>query len=330
MAVQIVRNQVVDSIINADKLDTGAVTYGKIASADIETTLTGGANKLASASAIKTYVDGQLPDTFSGGDGINIDTSGDPDVISVDLATSNPALFFDSAKLSLQVDANKGLVKSANGLATQLKAETGGTISVDASGLFIADGAIGNGKLANSTISGKELGTNLDNLTAGNGLTGSDFNGSGAQTFAVQADGGTLTVGASGVKVSDGGIQANQLNQNSGQEAVVEQAIRDSAVTTDKINDSAVTAAKVSFATQLDTLSTDGTTTAFDLSETIADAFAIVMVHRNGLLMEQVQSNPSGVDQFSLSLNGGSGGVAQVTFGAAPASTDSVSVFYIA
>lgn len=53
----------------------------------------------------------------------------------------------------------------------------------------------------------------LDNdLTDGNGIADFTFNGSQAASVAVQADGSTLTVGASGVKVADAGITATQLN----------------------------------------------------------------------------------------------------------------------
>ena len=332
MAVSIVRNQIIDAIINVDKLDTGAVSYAKILSTDIETALASSASatKLATAASIKSYVDSKIVDTFSGGDGIVIDDTGSPDVISVDLATSNPALYFDSNKLSLQLDANKGLVKGAAGASVQLKTEVGGTISVDASGLFVADLAIGNGKLANSTISGKSLGGNLDDLTAGNGLSMTAYNGAAPQAIDLALDGATLSKSGTGVKVSDGGISANQLAQTGGAEAVVTQAIRNSAVTTDKIADSSVTADKVGFATNLDALTTNGATTAFDLGATINAAFATIMVHRNGLMLKQVASSPADVDEFSLSLAGGAGGVSQVTFGAAPASSDSVTVFYIA
>ena len=48
-------------------------------------------------------------------------------------------------------------------------------------------GAIPNSSLANSTISGKALGTNLDSLTAGSGLSGTAYNGSAAQTWTVNS-----------------------------------------------------------------------------------------------------------------------------------------------
>ena len=46
-------------------------------------------------------------------------------------------------------------------------------------------GGIPNASLANSTISGKALGTNLDSLTAGTGLSGTAYNGSAPQTWTV-------------------------------------------------------------------------------------------------------------------------------------------------
>lgn len=51
----------------------------------------------------------------------------------------------------------------------------------------IADGAIGNIKLSNSTISGVSLGSNLNNLSAGNGIVGSNYNGSTSQSWRVDS-----------------------------------------------------------------------------------------------------------------------------------------------
>ena len=53
----------------------------------------------------------------------------------------------------------------------------------DGGGLF----GIPNASLENFTISGKSLGSNLSNLTPGNYITGSCYNGSTARTFAVDA-----------------------------------------------------------------------------------------------------------------------------------------------
>ena len=77
--------------------------------------------------------------------------------------------------------------------ATKLATTTDG---VDVTGTltattFSGSGAsltnIPNSALENSTISGKELGTNLATLTRGSYLTGSNYNGSTARTWAVDA-----------------------------------------------------------------------------------------------------------------------------------------------
>ena len=60
--------------------------------------------------------------------------------------------------------------------------------------------AIANANLANSTISGKALGTNLDTLTIGTGLSGTSYNGSSAVTIA--NTGVTSNVAGTGVSVS--------------------------------------------------------------------------------------------------------------------------------
>ena len=222
----------------------------------------------AAHAATKAYVDAQIVDPFSGGDGIAIDASGNPDVISVDLASVNPALFFDSNKLSVKIKANSGLTKDTDGIFAQLKTESGGTISVDASGLFIDDLAIGNGKLANSTISGVSLGSSLAALAAGQGLAlGSSYDGSAGQTMDLALDGATLAKSAGGVKVASAGITATEL--------------ADDSVGVDALN----------FAFEYDVFAGDGVATAFTLGNTAYDA-AGIMVTLNGQMLKRVASGP--------------------------------------
>jgi hypothetical protein len=76
---------------------------------------------------------------------------------------------------------------------------------VTASGGFSGDGSGLTG------ISADSLG---NSLTDGNGIADFTFNGSAGATVAVQADGLTLTVGAGGVKVADGGITTTQIGAN--------------------------------------------------------------------------------------------------------------------
>jgi hypothetical protein len=291
MAITLVRNQLVDSIINENKLDNGAVAFAKLKSADVETDLasSASASKLATAAAIKAYVDAQVPDTFSGGDGIAIDSSGDPDVIAVDLAT-NPGLQFTSGKLDVKV-----------------KSESGGSITKDANGLYIADSAIGNAKLANSTISGKALGANLDSLSAGQGISMSAYNGSAAVSdLTVALDGSTLSKSGSGVKVADLGIGEGQLAAN------------------------AVTITKFGMRPYMDDFSPNGSTATFTLSQRIpaaslSDFAQGVKVFRNGQRLLQKASSPADSSEYTVTDNGSA---TIVTLGANPANGEKIIVDY--
>ena len=286
MAIQLVRDQLVNSIINADKLNDGAVSFAKILSSDIEENLatSASASKLATAAAIKTYVLAQVPDTFNGGDGIDIDSSGDPDVISVDLAT-NPGMQFTSGKLDLK-----------------LKAESGGSLTKDGNGLYIADSAISNAKLANSTISGVALGANLAALTDGNGIADFSYTGSGTASIAIDLNGSTLAVDGDGLKVATGGIGGNE------------------------IADGAVSDTKVNFAPMQDILS-PGSGTAYALTDEVPAGWeAAVQVFRNGVMLKLViGSEPSGLDQYKVTTNSGT---TSVTFGSAPDSSSDYEVRY--
>jgi trimeric autotransporter adhesin len=310
MAIQIRGNQVLDNTLGAQQLnenDTYDFSSGVVSVATPSS---------AAHAATKAYVDSLIVDTFQGGDGIAIDDTTSPDTIAVDLAT-NPGLQFTSAKLDLKV-----------------KSEVGGSITKDADGIYIADSGIGNAKLAgsipndklaNSTISGKALGTSLDELTAGNGLTLTAYDGSAAQAIELALDAATLSKSAGGLKVADLGVDAGQLAAG----AVETDKINDLAVTDAKIADSTITASKVAFASNVDKLVPDGSATAFDLSATIPSEFAAVMCFRNGMSLEQV-ATPANIDEFKIELAAGTAGVSLITFGAAIPSGENVRVFFIA
>lgn len=78
--------------------------------------------------------------------------------------------------------------------------------------------SIPNSTLANSTISGKELGTNLDSLTDGNGIADFTYNGSGAAVVTVEAADNTISVASGGISVVEAnltGIPTTALDSNS-------------------------------------------------------------------------------------------------------------------
>jgi len=299
MAIQIRGTQIQDGSIAAGKINL-AGTFD-FSSGTIRCGTPSGSTDVAN----KAYVDAQLPDSLSGGNGIAIDSSGDPDVISVDLAT-NPGLQFTSTKLDVKV-----------------KAETGGSITKDADGLYIADSAIGNAKLAgsianaklaNSTISGKALGASLDSLTDGNGIADFTYNGGSAASIAIDLDGSTLAVGASGLKISDGGVDTGQL--------------ANSAVELAKIANGAVSVQKLNFQARQDLFTPNGSTAAFALSNEVEENMKnMVMVFRNGLLQQLKASSPADDSEYTVST---SGGTTTVTFGANINSADKLEVRYFA
>ncbi|MDA9309589.1 hypothetical protein N9Q43_00025 [bacterium] len=84
-------------------------------------------------------------------------------------------------------------------------------IELGATGSSVA-GLTLTGVVATGSFSGDFTGTtNLPDLISGNGISGGPYDGAATATFAVQADGSTLTVGAGGVKVSDAGVTATQI-----------------------------------------------------------------------------------------------------------------------
>jgi len=255
----------------------------------------------AAHAATKAYVDAQLPDAFEGGDGIVIDASGDPDVISMDLAT-NPALEFDSNKVRVKV-----------------KSESGGSITRDADGLYIADAAIANAKLATSTISGKALGTNLDALAAGNGLAlAAPYNGTTGQTIDINLDAGTLAKSASGLKVAANGIAEAQLSDD----CVTAAQVADGAINANSmLADAVVTGPKLSVQPKREKFTGDNSQTVFTVAgkNVYTGGEDGLLVFRNGLLMERVASSPSGQDQYTSANNGSA---IDLTFGTAPSTGD--------
>ena len=113
-----------------------------------------------------------------------------------------------------------------------------GATAASIAGLTLT-GAVVTGSFSGSFAGAVDI--DLADLTAGNGLTGTAYDGQTARTFAVDIDGSTLSVGASGVKVADDGIDTDQLAD----EAVNTAKISGSSITTAKIIDAQVTNAKL-------------------------------------------------------------------------------------
>ena len=218
--------------------------------------------------------------------------------------------------LGVKTTDSGGIENSADGIRIKASSVTNAMLA----------GSIANAKLTNSTISGKALGANLDSLTDGNGIADFTYNGSGAASIALDLDGSTLSVGGSGLKIADGGVAATQLAAASVQTA----KIADSAVATAKIAAKAVTITKIGWQIYRDYADGDGSSTDFDLDRALDSDHVEVLVYRNGLLLEKAGGSPSSVDEYSVQATGGTGGVGQVTLGAAPTAQDRLNFVYIA
>ena len=151
------------------------------------------------------------------------------------------------------------------------------------------------------------------------------YNGSGAATISIDLDGSTLTAGANGLKITGAGVGSTELADG----AVTTAKIGDGQVSAAKLVNDSVGSAKLAITSEWHSLTPNGSATAFDLGHTLSGDFAFIVVVRNGLVLEQKSSSPSGVDEYTVSVDGGTGGVGQITFGSAPASGENLRVFYI-
>lgn len=284
----------------------------------------------ATTQFVHTIVSGSIVDGVQGGDGIAVNTGTSPDTISVDLAT-NGGLEISSAKLAVALDGST-LSLGAGGLSVG-SAISNANIASDAAiaksklaALDITNSDINNSaaiaisKLAQSTISGKSLGTNLSDLTDGNGIADFSYNGGSGGVVAIDLDGSTLSVGASGLKIADDGVTSTQIADD----AVGSAQIADSAVDNARIANGAVSIAKLAFQARQDVFTANGSTAAFALANQVAPEFEnFVLVFVNGLLQSKVASSPSGQSEYTVST---AGSTTSVTFGANLTNGDAVEI----
>lgn len=114
---------------------------------------------------------------------------------------------------NLQVDGlGSGLVTGNSGnLTTTAINGSGNIVATVASGLTHSGSFSGSFQGDGSSLTGITATALGNSLTDGNGIADFTFNGSGAASIALDLDGSTLAVGASGVKISDGGVDTTQL-----------------------------------------------------------------------------------------------------------------------
>lgn len=335
MAIQIRgSSQIISASISADRInltDTFDFSSGVLQAASPTN---------SSDVATKGYVDGLVADGFQAGDGISIDTGTSPDTISVLTATDGALQFIGagSNELSLKLD--------------------GSTLSKTSSGVKVADGGIADAqiasgaaiaisKLAQSTISGVSLGDNLYGLSASGVLSMTSYDGSAAvsdlqlnyDAAMFDNSAGSLIIknlGVDSAQLADGSVTTNKIasaavtQAKMANDSVGAAQIINGSVGGDELANNSIQMAKLSFSSYWNSLTPNSSTTAFDLSKTLQAACQQIFVVKNGLVMKQVASSPSGSDEYTVSLNGGTAGVGQITFGAAPTTGDDLRVWFMA
>ena len=179
-------------------------------------------------------------------------------------------------------------------------------------------GSIADSKLSQITTADKVAGSALE-LSANTGLedsTGLRFKaGVAGDGLAIASSGGNQVLS---VSVDDSSIETNGDSLRVKGLGITNAMLAGSIVTT-----------KVAFQPRFDSLSADGSTTAFNLGTRIMDAnwTRSAMVVRNGQMLKIVANSPADVSEFTVADNGSN---TVLTFGAAPLSGDVVQVRYIA
>ena len=285
--------------------------------------------------------------------------------VAVDVATDQIAIFDSSADATgkesiadlMAAVAGSGLGAGSGVLAVNVD---NSSIEVNGDALRVKASGVTNSMLANSTISGVALGSNLGSLSkaSNGGVVFTSYNGSAAVSD-LQLDlndlaAAVVNVAADSIAIYDAdadvtakesiadlvaAIAGNGITASSGVMAIgvddnsVEisgDALRVKAggITNDMLAGQVATS-KLLLQTQITELTPNGSTAAFDLDHTLTNNTELILVFRNGICIQQVDSSPSGTDQYVISPSGGTGGKALITFGANIPASDNVKAFYV-
>lgn len=256
------------------------------------------------------------------------------------------AAAIDEAKLASSVSGNGLTGGAGSALAVQAN---GSTLTVDGSGVKVSsagitgtelntsvagDGLSGGGGSALSVALGDGLSLNGNNIQVNRGqgivfATGAvkvDLSAAGAIAFssdqlAVQVDNSGVEISSNALRLKDAGV--------------VEAKLGALAVTNAKIQNNTIALAKIAYRPYQEYVSISGSsTTNFDLARALdANWTAAVSVVKNGLEMLNMTAlggSASDNSAYTISVTGGAGGVARITFGAALEDGDQIVIKYLA
>lgn len=231
---------------------------------------------------------------------------------AVQISGSN-ATIEDSTGLRVKLTDNMGLQAAAGGLQVKLD---GATLALGASGISVAAGGIANAQIAaNAAIADTKLGTIA---TAGK------VSGSAVQL----ASSNSTLENATGLQVklaSGGGVQAIA--------AGLSLKLTGNTLSMDtnglKVPSAGITPLEMSIQPRKDGFSGNGSADAFNLTTRILanDWLDGALVSRNGQVLNQVASGPTGVEEYTVTDNGTA---STITFGSAPSNGDDIRVLYFA
>jgi|TARA_R110001606_G_scaffold353447_1_gene503993 hypothetical protein len=213
--------EIASNAVNNDSIANDSILVAQLSSSAVVTEAEGIGNNdndttIPTSAAVKDYVDNNVTaqdldgaaddgtftvdldsQTFTVAGGAGIETTGSGQTVTVKIGGASVTNDMLAGSI-----ANAKLTNSTMTIGSQSVA-LGGSITTF-SGSFLGDGS----GLTNVPASG----INLADLTDGNGIVDFTYDGNSTASVTVEADGTTLTVGASGVKVTDAGITATQLN----------------------------------------------------------------------------------------------------------------------
>ena len=203
----------------------GQLVIGSTGADPVLGTLTGGANITVTNSAGGISIaasglgSGTVQSVSATGTENGITLSSDGDSVNPTITLGGALAGVTNAQLS-----NSSVTVGSTAIALGASSTTlAGLTSVTSDKLLSGTSQVisGSGLVADTKLTGSFTGsfsgafvgtTDLPDLVSGNGISGGPYDGSVTKTFTVAADGGTLTVGAGGVKVSDAGITSTQIS----------------------------------------------------------------------------------------------------------------------
>ena len=306
-----------NSVVTNAKLQNSALTVSS------GNGLTGGGSiSLGGSASLAIQLDGSS--LAVGGSGLKIADDGVNSAQIADSACGTAAIADGAITLDKLQNLSAAQILLGNASNRPAAVSVSGDIAISNAGVTaIQTAAVQTGMIADSAVSNAKLASSALSVVAGNGLgNGGSVSLGASVSLSVLADGSTMAVSNSGIKVADAGIGATQI----GNGVIVADKLASNSVETAKIAANAVTAAKVaddslglvkmSFRPGTESF-TGNAATKYDLAQTILAAFHDgVQVYRNGLRCKK-SGSPSDSSEYSVA-NNGTGGVTAITFGGAP------------